>query len=337
MSIELIRVEVGRNCTHGGVMYGKGSYAVAPATARAMQTNGDLSKPLDTNNRVSLDDYDAARMKTGVPPPADLRTGYGAAQVASDRSTTQSALNPTERRTDNETATRTPSAFDMGAETGEGEEGNFLISDTSTPGGTGRAPEGGSVSGALPSGIVSDGSTGGGSTGAASGGAASSVDRGGVLISQGVGEPGGAGAGGAAGGSTPPATGYAQTSPGQLSAISPTGAETPTVDTTGAGAGAGTAADDPGADVDAGAPPPPVTADAPLKGEIPTDFPKRTELANAGITSLEQLSTMNREQLIGVRGIGEKSVEEIGLRLYQMAEQGREGDAGGVPTGGAAQ
>jgi hypothetical protein len=263
MSIELIRVEVGRNCTHGGVMYGKGSYAVAPSTARAMQANGDLSKPLDTNNRVSLDDYDAERGKVGVPPPADLRTGFGAAQVAADRTTTQNALNPTERRTDNEAGARQLSAYDAGAE-GTGEEGNFLITDTSAPGGTGRAPEGGSVSGALPSGIVSDGSTG-------------------------------------------------------------------------AGAGAGTAADDPGAEVDAGAPPPPVTADAPLKGEIPTDFPKRTELANAGITSLEQLSTMNREQLIGVRGIGEKSVEEIGLRLYQMAEQGREGDAGGVPTGGAAQ
>lgn len=57
-----------------------------------------------------------------------------------------------------------------------------------------------------------------------------------------------------------------------------------------------------------------------LQGPLPEDFPAKAELESAGITGLDQLVGKTADDLKAIQGIGEKKVEAIGLRLYQLAE-----------------
>lgn len=336
--IRLVNVKVARNCTHGGVMYGRGDYAVPANIARAMHANGDLSAAPNYSETVSLEDYDAKRADTKAPLPMDLRSGFGAAGAGAIGAPVAGTGGAQEARTDNEPAARTPTPYDAGA------EGNFLLTGDEPGAGEARAPEAGRSD---MSGIVEGDGSGGGS--------GSGATRDGIVIG---GRSGGDATGSGAGGAAEPPTGFAQPTPGGLQPLdhnapggtagsgsggaqtgaqgagsasgdsgAGTGAESGSGATGGASAGvsgSGADADDPGAETSTLTAPPVADANAPLRGEIPTDFPKRTELAAAGITSLEQLSTMNREQLIGVRGIGEKSADAIGLRLYEMVERSKD-------------
>lgn len=349
MSQQLVFVEVGRNCVHFGVNYGKGRFPVPPQVARAMERSGDLARPLAGAQTTTLDEYDAERLKKDVPPPADLRTGFGLAQFGGGAGGSPATGGGGER-TDNTFEPRRPSPFDMGAEgarDSDDREGNFLLTgDEGDDDPAGRAPEAGRED---MSGIVAGGGTGGGMGGAGRvsddelrrrvreintppGGG--SPDRSGVLIAQ-SNAPLPAG-GGDVDGSQNEGRGVAQTRPGEQTPIQDDAAAGGGAGAGGATGGGSTAAgieDDPKAEIDAGAPPPKADPTAPLKGDVPPDFPKRKELADAKITRLEQLSTMNREQLIGVKGIGEKTADAIGLRLYEMVEAAK-GDGGGGTGGG---
>jgi hypothetical protein len=48
-----------------------------------------------------------------------------------------------------------------------------------------------------------------------------------------------------------------------------------------------------------------------VESDLPDDFPGRKELIAAGITELSVAKSKSRDELIAIRGIGEKTADEI--------------------------
>jgi hypothetical protein len=74
-----------------------------------------------------------------------------------------------------------------------------------------------------------------------------------------------------------------------------------------------------------------------LTGELPKDFPARDKLAKGNpdegiqpVTRYEQLTTLSKEQLDKIPGVGDKTIEEIGQRLFADAQKASGGGGGGA-------
>lgn len=50
-------------------------------------------------------------------------------------------------------------------------------------------------------------------------------------------------------------------------------------------------------------------------GDLPEDFPGRAELEAAGLTTRAAVKAKNREELVAVKGIGEKTADSIAAAL----------------------
>jgi hypothetical protein len=78
-----------------------------------------------------------------------------------------------------------------------------------------------------------------------------------------------------------------------------------------------------GAETVPGAPPPPPLNEGPTNSpaatttEIPDDFPYKKELNAGGVTTMEQLRSMDKDKLTAINNIGERKATQIGVRLSE--------------------
>lgn len=55
-----------------------------------------------------------------------------------------------------------------------------------------------------------------------------------------------------------------------------------------------------------------------IKSDIPDDFPSRTILITNGVTSMEQLKKMTRDDLVALKGMGDRRANSVGVRLSEL-------------------